>query len=469
MDAFETVLDAYLEAHLDEIIADIATLVAIPSVEDRAKAAPAAPYGPEVARALAAGLDIAQRMGLEPVNANGYVGFADLPARHRPAEGEPKRIGIIGHVDVVPAGPGWAFDAWNVTRHEGYLVGRGVLDDKGPLMIALHALHFLQQLGAEYPEEALPYDTRVIFGANEETDMEDVAYYREHFEDPDFLFTPDAEFPVGYGEKGIFQGWLVSRPIQAGEGGIVAIAGGAALNAVPGQAGAHIRGYSPLAVIGKSAHAATPYTGISAIVKLIDTLLEGPYTSTMCDTERDFLSLCVRVTRHFDGRAVELQASDEMFGPLTLVGGMIGMEPAPEAGEGAFRLVQSIDIRFPTSTTSEWIRRTLTEEAATVGATLRLGKLEEPYLTAADGPELAALISAYRSVSGDEAAEPFTMGGGTYARRFPNAVSFGMERPWIEEPEWVGSMHGPDEAVSLDAVRLAFKVYATALRNLAKL
>ncbi|MBQ3387212.1 MAG: M20/M25/M40 family metallo-hydrolase [Eggerthellaceae bacterium] len=466
---FEEALDAYLDAKMDEIIGDIATLVAIPSVEDTDHAAPAAPFGPGPARALAAALDIAHRLGLAPVNGEGYVGFADLPAGREPAEGPRKTICIIGHVDVVAPGPGWAFEAWNVTRHEGYLVGRGVLDDKGPLMVALHALHFLHELGKQVPEEALPYDTRVIFGANEETSMEDVAYYREHFEDPDFLFTPDAEFPVGYGEKGIFQGWLVSRPILPGEGGLVAIAGGAAMNAVPGPAGAQIRGYSPVVVVGQSAHAAKPYGGVSAIVKLIDTLVDGPYATTLSSAEIEFLTMCARVTRYFDGRSIELESKDDMFGPLTLVGGTIGMEPAPEAGEEAFRLVQGIDIRFPTSITSEHIRRRLADEAASAGATLREGKLEEPYLTAVDGPELGALLSAYRSVSGDDEAEPFTMGGGTYARRFPNAVSFGMERPWIEEPAWVGSMHGPDEAVSIEALKLAFKVYATALRNLAQL
>ena len=469
MDAFETACDAYLDGHLDEIIADIDTLVSIPSTEDLAAAAPGAPYGPGPARALDAALGIAARLGLSPVNAEGYVGFADLPSGRVPEGGRRKTIGIIGHVDVVPAGPGWHFEAWKVTRHEGYLVGRGVMDDKGPLMIALHALRFLHELGLEDPEEALPYDTRVIFGANEETNMNDVAYYREHFEDPDFLFTPDAEFPVGYGEKGIFQAWLVSRPILPEEAGIQDIKGGAAMNAVPGQAGARVRGMEPLVVIGQSAHAAKPETGISAILKLIEVLLEEPYASVLGEGERDFLAMVARVTGRFDGRDIGLDARDDMFGPLTLVGGVLGIEPAPEAGEGAFRLVQSIDIRYPTTATSEWIRRTLADEAAAAGAVLRVGKLEEPYLTAVDGPELGALISAYRSVSGDDDAQPFTMGGGTYARRFPNAVSFGMERPWIEEPAWVGGMHGPDEAVSLEAVRLAFKVYATALRNLGKL
>ncbi len=43
--------------------------------------------------------------------------------------------------------------------------------------------------------------------------MADVAYYHKHYDDPAFLFTPDAEFPVCYGEKGGYDGELISKPI----------------------------------------------------------------------------------------------------------------------------------------------------------------------------------------------------------------------------------------------------------------
>ena len=57
----------------------------------------------------------------------------------------------------------------------------------------------LQDAG-EAPQ--FPYTVRFLFGANEESGMADVAYYHKHYDDPAFLFTPDAEFPVCYGEKG---------------------------------------------------------------------------------------------------------------------------------------------------------------------------------------------------------------------------------------------------------------------------
>ena len=57
-------------------------------------------------------------------------------------------------------------------------------------------------------------------------------------------------------------------------------------------------------------------------------------------------------------------------------------------------------------------------------------------------------------------AKPFTQGGGTYARKFSCAASFGPEMPWIEMPEWAGGMHGPDETVPEELLKKAFKIYA---------
>ena len=74
----------------------------------------------------------------------------------------------------------------------------------------------------------LRYPVRALLGTNEETNMHDVDYYAEHFAQPAFCFTPDAEFPVCNGEKGGFNGEIVSPRL---EGGVIAdFAGGAWLS-----------------------------------------------------------------------------------------------------------------------------------------------------------------------------------------------------------------------------------------------
>ena len=48
----------------------------------------------------------------------------------------------------------------------------------------------------------------------------------------------------------------------------------------------------------------------------------------------------------------------------------------------------------------------------------------KPFYIEADTPAIKACIDTYNEVTGENAT-PFTMGGGTYARHFPYAVSFG--------------------------------------------
>ena len=85
------------------------------------------------------------------------------------------------------------------------MIGRGVADDKGPMVATLYALKFLKEEGV-----SLRYPIRALVGDNEETHMHDVDYYLANYPAPVFCFTPDAEFPVCNGEKGHFDGKLVS-------------------------------------------------------------------------------------------------------------------------------------------------------------------------------------------------------------------------------------------------------------------
>lgn len=58
------------------------------------------------------------------------------------------------------------------------------------------------------------------------------------------------------------------------------------------------------------------------------------------------------------------------------------------------------------------------------------------------------------------------MGGGTYARHFPYAVSFGPEHKDMVLPEFGGPMHGANEAAPIDKLLEALKIYIIALLRL---
>ncbi len=461
---FEQKIDSFIEEWWPTIQNDIAQLVAIPSVENLEEAAPGAPFGPEPKKALEKALAIAQNLGFETKDMEGYAGYADFKGT------TDTQLGIIGHVDVVPAGPGWDTDPFQMEVRDGYLLGRGVLDDKGPSMVMLYAMKFWKDQGVEFP-----YTIRFIFGCNEETDLLDVEYYRKHEADPAFIITPDAEFPVCYGEKGGYNATITSGEIT--DGIIVDFEGGVATNAVPGQATALIRadveemepadrltftqeGTSMVRIDahGESAHAAMPEKGINAIGLIVDYLLEH----NLCnEQERAFLEFDQALLSHTDGSGIGIATSDEYFGPLTVIGGTICRD-----GD---RFAQTLDSRWPTSITPDEITKTLTQQVEKFGGTVDVTMILDTFLVDPEDPTIQTLMDAYVEVTGDTEHKPFTIGGGTYAREFTKGSSFGPEKTWIEYPDWAGGMHGPNEAMAIDQLKEALKIYALALYNLEQL
>lgn len=449
-------IDAFIEANREQILKDIAALVSINSVE----AAPAegAPFGPGAKAALEKTLEMAAGMGLATHNCENYMGYAELPG----SDAE-KYLATICHVDVVPEGNGWDADPFTMRIREGWLLGRGVADDKGPMVATLYALKFLKEEGV-----SLRYPIRALIGDNEETGMKDVDYYLAHYPAPVFCFTPDAEFPVCNGEKGHFNAQLVS-PVC--DGVILDFEGGVANNAVPDRASALVRTdisrlrNAPNITLepegdcvrirgwGKSGHAAMPAGTVNAIGLVTDYLLANGLCN---DAERAYLEAVQKLHASTAGEGLGIACADEPFGPLTIIGGRIYKE------EGRF--VQTMDSRYPTTTDGETLER-LIRSAVGAGAELANCRSNKPFYIEADTPAIRACIDTYNEVTGENAT-PFTMGGGTYARHFPYAVSFGPEHADMKLPEFGGPMHGANEAAPLDKLLEALKIYILALLRL---
>ena len=86
-----------------------------------------------------------------------------------------------------------------------------------------------------------------------------------------------------------------------------------------------------------------------------------------------------------------------------------------------------------------------------------------PLYFAPDTDFIEILMSVYRENTGDNDAKPIVIGGGTYARAFPNAVAFGPRFPLEEDV-----MHQKDEFVSIDSLMTATHIYADAIYKLTK-
>ena len=314
-------VDTYVDENWENIIEDIRYLVQVESVEDLSAAEAGKPWGPKSFEALRRGLELAERLGLKTTNVDGYLGFGDLPGKSQ------KYIATIAHTDIVPLGLGWTADPLDVTRKDGYLLGRGVLDDKGPFVLSLWATHFFVE-HVKKTGKLLPYTLRAIVGNNEETGMGDVPYYLERYPEPAFCFTPDAEFPLICGEKGVYHGEFTSAAI-AGEK-IVELDGGTVPNAIPGLACALVRAdaatlpqaphidiedagvddqgnhLTRISAHGKGGHASMPLETVNAIGLLDAYLLEHNLCS---DTERAFLEFSALLCSTTDGTGTNIQSS----------------------------------------------------------------------------------------------------------------------------------------------------------------
>lgn len=455
-------VDAFIEQNWEEIVEEIGKLVAVASVVDFDRATPEDPSGPEAHEGLKAAVDLATRLGLDAWDDAGEIGIADLKGS------TDTLLAMICHADVVAPGVGWTLDPWTLLRKDGFLLGRGTLDDKGPLVVALYCMKFFKERG-----EQLPYTLRMLIGTNEETGtMRDVAYYLEHYQAPAFLFTPDDRFPVCYGEKGGFDALITSK--QFSDGAIVDFTtGDASTNAVPSQATLVVRadaqrlpaaqgiaisaegqGCAKLVATGRGGHASMPEGTVNAI----DMLVKYALAHSLCTEEEEaFLRMAGRIMDSTDGSSIGIDTCDGFFDPLTCIAGTIHFE------EGRLKL--TIDIRFPTSTNRDDLLAKFAPVVEEGQATIENTLLLEPFLMKPDSPAIQVLAQSYRDATGLD-GEPFTIGGGTYAREFPCAASFGPEDPHDVYPEWVGPMHGADEGISEETLKRSMRVYILTLKRL---
>ena len=468
----------YVDEVWESVVADIDHLVRVESVEDKEHAAPGAPFGPAPREALDRALLIARHLGLRPHDCEGYIGYADLKGQ------SDTYLATIAHSDIVPLGTGWTVDPLSVTRKDGYLLGRGVIDDKGPLVLSLYAAHyFVRQV--QKTGEQLPYTLRCIIGANEETNMADVDYYLEHYPEPAFCFTPDACFPLICGEKGLFHATFSSSAMDVAAGRIVSFEGGTVPNAIPGNAEAVVRAaasglparegiqiedagldeqgvsLSRLVATGKGGHASMPEGTVNAIGMLVDYLVSNDMAS---EEERRFLEFERVLMADTAGDALGIAATDDIFDPLTCIGGTI----RTKRSGGKIRFVQTMDCRYPKSTTGSAIWERVCEVAARYGCDAVDHTDVVPFYISPDAAEIRTLVSTYNEITGrDERA--YTIGGGTYARHFACAAAFGPDYDLDEKPDWVGMEHGPDEGVSEQSLKQALLIYIVSIARLMRL
>ena len=444
-----------------QLLACLQENLRIPSVQGAAE--PGAPYGAAVRQSLDHVLAAAQKLGLRTVNMDGQLGWCEY------GEGD-EMVAVLGHLDVVPAGDGWSVDPWGGEIRDGRIFGRGTMDDKGPSIAAMFALAALKQSGLP-----LRRRVRVMFGCNEETGAADMKHYlAQGGEIPVMGFTPDGEYPVINGEKGIINATFVRKLNQTGELRILSIQGGTAGNVVPATAQARLACPRELAqrivqlnspkvsftlteegllvqTQGVSAHGSTPEQGENAIGRLMLALDTLPFEG---DGAEVIHFLASRLGMETDGESLRIVLEDAPSGSLTLNWGTL------EGDESQWRM--KLNYRYP-------VTKEYTDCAPVLDAAFQKAgfvKESEQHKAKLYIPENSELVQTLLRVYVAQTGLPGqakSIGGGTYAKSLPNILAFGPVFPGDEIRE-----HKPDEFMELSRLMENAQLIGEAMYEMAK-
>lgn len=468
MDNLDKRIDEFIESKKDEIVDNIIKLINIPSPATEATANH--PYGDGSAKAIDAALELGEKFGFSTKN----YGYHAASIRYDKGEEE---IGFFAHMDVVPAGNNWTYEPYNAVYEDGFIIGRGSNDDKGPFISALYTLLCCKELNLPIKKSL-----RLVIGGNEENGMPDLKHYLDaEPKKPVFSMVADASFPVCYAEKGMIT--VTSKTEDVCEN-IVELRGGEvpnvvcdsvyvilqnvsvedAENAVKGHdcIVEELDGNVKITASGVATHAAKPAKSVNAIAVLANAIVDKGILRTR---ENAAMKGIASYLEDFYGESFNIASEDEDTGRTTHVAGIIRNH-----GKA---IAINFNIRFPVSITSKEIFAEVTKRFAEYGFTIDYDDDEyvllEPGYVDPKLPIVKKLTSIYNEVADDD-KESFYEGSYTYARLIPNAVAFGPHFPDVKIPftDGRGKEHMPDECVSVQNLLDAIKIYVKSVVEIDK-
>ena len=460
-----------VQAYEDQIVEDLKGLLSIESVRDDAKASEDNPVGPGPRKALDYMYQLADRDGFNTHDVEHIAGRLEAGAGD-------DVFGILCHVDVVPAGEGWDSDPFDPVVTDDRIIARGSLDDKGPTIAAYYAVKILNEMNVDWKKRI-----HIIIGTDEESDWLCTDRYFKTEEMPKLGFAPDAEFPAIHGEKGISVFDIVQDQKDDDddepEYELYAFESGQRYNMVPDQATARLfvkenmtdviqnfeqflvehqlegsnyvdSGILHLNVEGKAVHGMDPSIGVNAGLYLLHFLA----TLNLDKTATNFVQIGERYLfeSHF-GEKMGMKFHTDNMGDVTTNVGVVSYDNQ-EGGKFG------VNLRYPQGFEFDKSMARFEEEIKAFGFSIDMGKVQEPHYVEKDDPFVQKLVEAYRNQTGDN-SEPYTIGGGTYARNLDKGVAFGAMFPESED-----LMHQKNEYITKDQLFRATSIYLEALYSI---
>ena len=455
-------IDEWTQAHLGEMIADMAKLIKIRSTIGEAE--PGAPFGKGPALALDKAMEMCREAGFEVREYDRSAACASF------GEGE-RLLDMLAHLDVVDVADGWETDPFELVEKDGMLYGRGVSDDKGPLVLALYAMRCIRDLGVP-----LKGSVGLIMGTDEESGMRDLPHYYAVEKHAPNTFSPDADFPLYNVEKGHMHGFFSAEwDKQTALPRVESFSGGFRFNVLPADAEAVVLGLDEktvrevcdaeaprlratytvepveggvkLAVTGLSCHASVPENGVNGITALAELLDKLPLAD--CAPTRAVRSVAkLFPAADCNGTALGVDMADDVSGRLTMVLSILKMD---EKGIDC-----TLDSRMPICATEDNCVKPVLALLESEGFSAR-ADFTPPHNTPGEGEFVRKLLDCYEEVTGEKGRCCYT-GGGTYVHDIEGGVAFGPLFPGFES-----NIHGNNERMSVEDALKAVRIYARAV------
>lgn len=442
----------------EEIVANLKKWININSVYDEKTANEKMPFGKGVHDALNFIASLAEQKGFNVDRCDGYCveisyGTGDI-------------IGIYAHADVVPVSGDWKHEPFSGEIEDGKMYGRGTSDDKGPALAAFYALCVLKDNGL-----INGYQVRLVVGGNEESGSKCLEYYFNVLKKtyPKYGFTPDGDFPLIYGEKGIAN-YKVTKNVSFKN--VKEIKGGVVANSVIDKAYAVITsdfrieesaklyfktincGYSlkqlsdseyRLDVNGKAAHGSLPHEGINACLVLMRFLANYFDDKTIDEVPYCYLDA--------DGTNLNLYYETKLLHSTTYNVGLLSYIDN--------KLEYVVNFRYPENVSVSQVIKNL--NAMNIGNHELLSE-SAPLLIDPNSSMVQTLLKVYQEETEDYDSEIMTIGGGTYAKESKNTLAFGSHFPNRDD-----RIHNSNETITLTDLTSSIAIYAHAINSLGKL
>jgi predicted dipeptidase len=400
-------------------------------------------------------------------------------------------LGLVVHGDVQPVdADAWSFPPFSGRVAGGYVLSRGSADDKGPLVQALLAMAALKNSGIRRT-----HTVRLLVGSNEESASTDITEYLKDHAAPDYSLVIDSSFPVVVGEKAWNSLSVTTPRIERNATQpyvITNLTAGLSASIVPDNAEIDLRwtsgaaDWQPLTdaltsfrlpegtrivtkadgdglrivSYGHSAHAGMNLEGGRNALVALARAMEGKLPAGGAD---DLLAFARLAGSDLYGYGLGITDSDPVWGRYAVNVAMI----KPDQDDPK-KSTLTINIRrIPPRTGAQleqYLKAFVADFNAKHGATLIPGGFygDEPLAFDPDGKLVRRLLRDYAAATGEKNPRPAISGGGTYAKRLPNSIAFGM---WFPDKPYPG--HDVDEKIPIADLERGERVLIRTLVDIA--